>query len=140
MKQGSILTKSLVIIILMTLLAVTACAAAPATPTSPPPKAAITLDPNVVTLNKERTIVVQGSGFTSGTSVNIGIPEVIIDKTKSELWMGAEAAGKDGTFKFSAALSGLYYNNKPGTYTVIALNSKGEEAKATLTVKEAEKK
>jgi hypothetical protein len=111
-------------------------ASSPAPSTTPKPvsKAAVTLEPAAVTIDKDKKLVIKGTGFSPGASISIGVPELTFEK--SELWFGVATAGQDGSFQYTEddMTRSVLASKKSGSFAVVARTTKGEEAKATLTV------
>lgn len=113
-------------------------------------KAAITVAPNVIDTNAKK-ITVSGFGFTPGSQITVGFPDVPTHKElpfAKGMWVSVITTDKSGAFSTDIQLGRTLWRlsriigkkKVPGVYTVKAKNVKGETATASLEVKMGKKK
>ena len=112
--------------------------------------AGIRVEPGNVDTNAEK-ITIHGSGFSPGSQVTVGFPDVPTHKElpfAKGMWVSVTSADKTGAFSVDVELGRTLWrlsriigrDKVPGTYKVMAKNVEGESATATLVVKQGKKK
>lgn len=112
--------------------------------------AGIRVEPGTIDTNAKK-ITIHGSGFSPGSQVTLGFPDVPTHKKlpfAKGMWVSVISVDKTGAFSLEVELRrtlwrlGRIVGKKkvPGSYRVMAKNVQGESATATLVVKQGKKK
>jgi hypothetical protein len=113
-------------------------------------KESIRVEPDVIDTNAKK-IKIHGSGFSSGSQVTVGFPDVPVHKDlpfAKGIWVSVITVDKTGAFSVDVELRATLWRLSrvvgkekiPGTYNVRAKNMQGESAATTLVVKKAKAK
>lgn len=112
--------------------------------------ASLRVAPEVIDTNAKK-ITIHGSGFTPGSQVTVGFPDVPVHKElpfAKGMWTGVAIADKSGAVSVEVNLARTLWRlsrvvgakKVPGSYTVMGKNKEGDVATCTLVVKQGKKK